>query len=108
MNYHDYKDCIDACLNCAAICNHCAAEDLKETHLTAMAACIQNNMECAVICTAAAHLMSLGSANIKEVCRVCASFCRKCATECRKHRNEHCTECAEACEECATLCEEMA
>src|SRR5664279_3460998 len=25
MTYHDYQDCIQACLDCAALCNHCAS-----------------------------------------------------------------------------------
>lgn len=29
-NYYDYKKCIDACLACAVICNHCASSCLQE------------------------------------------------------------------------------
>ncbi|WP_235526110.1 four-helix bundle copper-binding protein [Pedobacter sp. Leaf216] len=25
MGYHEWKNCIDACLKCASICNHCAS-----------------------------------------------------------------------------------
>lgn len=59
-NYHDYKKCIEACLACAAICNHCASSCLKEKDVGMMAVCVQNDMECATLCYAAA-LMSLGS-----------------------------------------------
>ena len=30
MNYHNYKGCIDSCLQCIASCYHCASMDLKE------------------------------------------------------------------------------
>jgi len=106
-NYHDNKKCIDACLACAAICNHCASSCLREKDVRMMADCIQNNMECAVICYAAAQLMSLGSGLSREVCRLCAEQCRKCAAECSKHHNEHCRECAAACNACAEACESM-
>jgi hypothetical protein len=51
-NYYDYKKCIDACLACAAIRNHCASFCLQEKDMQMMAACIQNDMECSVICNA--------------------------------------------------------
>ena len=59
--YHEYKNCIDACLRCAAICNHCASSCTQEEDVKMMARCIQLDMECAAICYAAAQLMSLGS-----------------------------------------------
>ena len=105
MNYHDYKTCIDACLNCAAICHHCANMDLKEKHH--MGDCAQLDMECAAICTAAATLMSLGSPFSKDICKICAAICKKCGDECRKHDHEHCRECAEACRRCEAECNKM-
>jgi hypothetical protein len=105
MNYHSNKDCIDACLQCAAVCHHCATEDLKENH--GMARCVQLNMECAAICTAAAQLMSLGSEQALAICKLCAEICRKCAGECGKHNMQHCRECAEACKKCAELCSKL-
>ncbi len=54
-NYHTYKVCIDACLNCAALCNHCANSCLQEENVAMMAKCIQLDMECAAMCYAAAH-----------------------------------------------------
>jgi hypothetical protein len=42
MGYHEWKSCIDACLECAAICY------------------------------TAAQLMALGSIRAKELCRLCA------------------------------------
>jgi hypothetical protein len=107
MNYHDYKDCIGACLKCAAICNHCSSSSLQEKDVTMMARCIQIDIECAAICYAAAQLMSVGSSKSHEVCRLCVQLCRECSDECENHDNEHCRECAKACRNCAEECMEM-
>jgi hypothetical protein len=107
-NYHSYKAYIDACLKCAAICNHCAASCLKEDDVEMMRRCIQLDMECAAVCYAAAQLMSLGSEKAQDMCKLCATICATCANECSHHDNEHCRECAETCRECADLCTVMA
>jgi hypothetical protein len=73
-----------------------------------MAKCVQSDMECAAMCYASAQLMSLGSDNAKELCKVCAEMCEACAKECGKHKTEHCKECAEACKQCAEECRNMA
>jgi len=105
--YHEYKDCIDACLECAAVCNHCASSCTQEDNVQMMAKCIQLDMECAAICYAAAQLMSLGSTQAKEICFICAQICDDCAAECSKHNNEHCRECADVCPRCAGKCRRM-
>jgi hypothetical protein len=107
MGYHEYKNCIDACLRCAAICNHCAAECLQEYDVNMMTKCIQMDMECAAICYAAAQLMSMGSSRAKEVSKLCAEICTACAAECGKHEMQHCKECAEVCRNCANECNAM-
>jgi hypothetical protein len=104
-SYHTYKSCIDACLNCAALCHHCASGDVKEGK--DMARCAQLCMECAAICEASAALMSLGSQNAKDICKLCAEFCERCAAECCKHQHEHCKECCDACKKCADACRNM-
>lgn len=106
--YHTYKTCIEACLKCAAICNHCASSCTGEEDVKMMAKCIQLDMECAVLCYASAQLMSLGSDKAKEVCQLCADICEACANECSKHQTEHCQECARACKQCAEDCRKMA
>lgn len=106
--YHTYKACIDACLNCAAICNHCASSCTQEENVKMMARCIQLDMECAAMCYASAQLMSLGSNHAKELCRLCADICEACAAECGKHQHDHCQECAEACRRGAEECRMMA
>jgi hypothetical protein len=106
--YHHYRSCIEACLRCAAICNHCASSCTQEADVKMMAGCIQLDMECAAICYAAAQLMSMGSEKAKETCRICADLCEQCANECGKHHTEHCQECARACKQCADECRAMA
>jgi hypothetical protein len=106
-NYHQYQSCIEACLKCAAICNHCASSCTKEEDVKMMARCIQLDMECAAICYAAAQLMSLGSNKSEEICGICAKICEECGNECRKHKADHCQECADACHQCAEECRSM-
>ena len=107
MTYHDYQDCIQACLDCAALCNHCASSCLKEKDSKMMALCIQLDMECAAACYHSAQLMSLGSSLSNRFCEICAEICSDCAAECEKHAKmgmEHCKECAHACRICAKEC----
>jgi len=108
--YHIYKSCIEACLKCAAICNHCASSCTQEEDVKIMAGCIQLDMECAAVCYTAAQLMSLGSSKAKEMCRLCADICEACGAECGQHasHSEHCRECAGACNACAEECRRMA
>jgi len=109
MGYHEWKACIEACLDCAAICNHCASSSCtKEEGVKMMAVCIDLDMQCASVCYAAAQLMSLRSTQAKELCGICAQICDACGTECGKHDPEHCKACAAACLRCAAECRKMA
>jgi hypothetical protein len=107
MGYHQYKKCIQACLQCAAMCNHCVAVCLKENSEHKRDKCIQLSSECAVMCYAAAQMMSLGSKMAKQVWGICAEACSACAAECEKYiDSSHCMECAETCricEECMSM-----
>ena len=104
MGYHKNKKIIEACLKCAALCNHCANSCLEESDVKMMAKCIQHDMECAAICYATAQLLSLGNKHTKTITKLCADFCEECAKECKKHDNKHCQECADACKDCAEAC----
>jgi hypothetical protein len=104
MSHHNYQECIDACLRCAATCNHCASSCLREDDVKMMAKCIQLDMECAAICYAAAQFMGMGSDDVIRICTLCADICEACAAECERHNNEHCSECAAACRKCAEEC----
>lgn len=108
MGYHEWKSCIDACLECAAVCNHCASSCAKEEEIKMMAGCIELDMQCAAICYASAQLMSLGSTQAKQLCAICAEICEACGNECSKHQTTHCQECARICKSCAEECIKMA
>ena len=109
MGYHEYQACIEACLKCAALCNHCASSCLQEEDVDMMKKCIQLDMECAAICYTAAQLMSLGSSKAEAICHLCADICNACGEECAQHTGmEHCQECAKACRACAEQCMAMA
>ena len=73
-----------------------------------MAGCIELDMQCAAICSAAAQLMSLGSSQARQVCLICAEICEACGNECSKHQTLHCQECAGICKQCADECRQMA
>jgi hypothetical protein len=104
-SYQQYKVCIEACLQCATICNYCAIECSREPHAHHMARCIQLNLECVTICCAFASLMTYGSDKVNEIAHICALMCDACAEECSKHTEEHCIECADVCTKCADQCE---
>lgn len=99
-----YIDCIDACQECAFVCNQCATGCLLENNVQELAKCIQLNFECAAICRSAAEIMSLGSTFSERICEICADICSACASECEKHEIEHCLDCADVCRECAETC----
>jgi len=107
MGYHEWKSCIDACLKCASICNHCAISCTQEDDVKMMARCIELDMQCAAICYSAAQLMSMGSPFAQDICRICADICQQCGEECSNHHTQHCKECADACKACAEECRRM-
>ncbi len=103
-SYHKYKETIEACLRCSAICHHCAASCLEEEHVGMMAECIRLDMECAAICTATAQVLSMGGSQAKALAMICAQICDDCSLECAKHDNQHCRECSDICHNCANQC----
>ena len=68
MNYHNYKSCVNASLNCLAISSHCSSMDLLEKDVAMMSRYIQLNIERSAVCDAAAKLMSVGSELAKDIC----------------------------------------
>lgn len=108
MKNYIYKMCIEACLRCATISDHCASCCTQENSIKMMFRCIYINMQCSSICYTTARLMSLVSEKITEICNICADICEECGKECGKHDSKHCKECAAACTECAEMCRKMA
>jgi len=107
INYQKYRECIEACFNCASVCNFCAASCLNEKDVNMMVNCIRLDMECALICSTAAQVMSMNGTQLLALCTICADICDACAAECAKHEMGHCKKCAETCRNCATLCRSM-
>ena len=104
MLNEQYQKSIEACMDCASACNHCAASCLEEKEVQSLTKCIRLDLECAVICQVTAELMSQGSRYTGEICELCATICNACAEECEKHADRdttHCKECAETCKACA-------
>jgi hypothetical protein len=108
MNLQVYRRCMDACYDCAAACNECVSESLREYDVRSVTQCISRARECAMICSATAELLSTGSENALLLCNPCAIICGACASECEEHSElDHCRRCAEACRRCAEECLEM-
>lgn len=116
MSHHDHsgsgnsqmRECIDACLNCSAVCTETARRCLdlggkhaEPQHITIMA-------DCAEICQTSANFMLRGSAAHVETCSTCAAICRACEESCRQLGDEMMARCADACSKCADSCEVMA
>jgi len=53
-----FNSCIQACSNCALVCEACASACLREENVQAMARCIELDRDCADMCALAARLMS--------------------------------------------------
>lgn len=64
MPHKQFQPCIDACDTCALACEHCAASCLDEKDVTAMARCIQLDLDCAAICRLAVSYMGRGCRNL--------------------------------------------
>lgn len=108
-------DCIQACLDCARICNTCGddmigmemSEDQEAQEL--MARCIRLCRDCADICLLAAQWMGRTSAFAVRLCAFCVEMCELCAGVCEQHAPHHamCGDCAKECRRCAELCHKM-
>jgi len=102
MSYEKFKDCMDACFNCALECRHCLESCLKEEDIKILTRCIRINNDCAAICNLTATLMAGDSEFVNEFLQLCTIICDDCAIECGKHSYlEHCKRCAEASERCS-------
>lgn len=108
MSHEKFKNCIDACYECASECDHCAVACLKEEDVKMMVKCIELDLYCADICRLAATFMARGERYAKQICALCADICEECGNECASHEMDHCKQCAEACKRCAQECRKMA
>ncbi len=58
MSHQKFKDCIDACSECAVECSHCESECLNEQDVKMLARCIKLDHDCAAICLFAMQAMA--------------------------------------------------
>ena len=108
MDTKIYRSCIEACFLCAAECENCTTECLKEDDIKMLSLCIALNRECAVVCSATARLLSMGSTNAAHLCQACSEICDFCAAECERNSEmDHCRRCAIECSRCAEECRRM-
>ncbi|MGV3615968.1 MAG: four-helix bundle copper-binding protein [Fimbriimonas sp.] len=106
----EMRRCIENCVECHAICEHCAMHCLEmgghhasQSHQTTM-------RDCAEICATSADFMVRCSPIHGDVCQVCAVACERCADECggMADGDEMMLRCAEICRRCAESCRAMA
>lgn len=104
------QDCIDACQECASVCErtarHClgmGGEHASPAHQTLL-------RDCAHICATAGAFMARGSEHHHLVCGVCAELCVACAEDCERlaEGDQTMEQCAKTCRACARSCEQMA
>ena len=106
-------ECIQACLDCARMCNACGDDMIGMSHeggeANLMTRCIRLCRDCSDICLLAAQWMGRTSAFAVQLCALCAEICEVCAGVCEQHAPHHalCGECATACRRCAVECHKM-
>ncbi len=99
------KKAIAAISDCAVKCLQCASEDLNESDIERLAACIKLNQECAAACFFTMQSIAGDSRFTMQIVELCAEVCNACADECEKYLHmEHYKVCAEACRTCALAC----
>ena len=106
MVYNQFQDCIDACLECASICNQCAVNCLNDSDVSKLRRCIQLATDSADVCLIVSELLSRNSEFAENFSRLCTTTCDACAEECEKFasENEYCKLCADVCRYCADKC----
>lgn len=104
---HTNQELIDTLIDCAKVCQMCAAACLSEKDSTMLSKCIKTDLECAEICSVTANALQRHSQVSNKLLDACAEICRICAEECEQHAEhmDHCKKCAEACRKCEAACQ---
>jgi len=68
MSIEQFRSCIQACNECADACDQCAAACLRDNQITALARCIELDIDCAAICRLAAAVMARGRPKALQLC----------------------------------------
>ena len=105
--------CIEACVDCAAVCTSCADADLGESDVQEMVRCIRRCLDCADICDATGRIVTRQTASdvgvVRALVEACVVACRASREECERHarHHEHCRICAEVCGRCEQACNDL-
>lgn len=108
-----WSACIDALVECAAVCTMCADACLGENEVEPMRDCIRRDLDCADVCAATARIASRTTATdrdlVLDVLGTCIRFCGACRTACEQHaeHHDHCRVCAETCARCEEACKAL-
>ncbi len=106
--------CIEACLDCSAVCSACADSCLAEGDVASLVRCIRTCLDCADLCVATARMLSRQAESSPQLVSsqldVCRIACLTCSQECLLHAqlHEHCRLCSEACFQCDVACGRLA
>ena len=104
----DMERCIQACLECHAICVSSVPHCLKKGGKHAEPNHVRLLADCAQICITSADFMLRGSPLHAHTCAACAAVCAECAAECDKMGEDPMMQrCAESCRRCAESCKRM-
>ncbi len=106
MMNEKYRSYVDACLQCAIVCNRGIQACLNEWDVKLLVKSIKLQRECAAFCVLSAEMTEAESEYTNQLMALCADVCLACAEECEKHADsEDCIKSARACIECAQYCE---
>lgn len=107
------RRCIEACLDCSAVCTSCADACLSEQNVAHLVYCIRLDLDCADTCGTTGRMVGRltkpNKTSMAAVLQACIAACQACGEECAKHAemHAHCRVCAEACRECAQACQAL-
>lgn len=104
----EMQSCIDACLECHAICLDTVRHCLQIGGKHASPQNVTLLLDCAQICIASADFMLRESPEHSLACGACAAICRACAESCRQVGGPEMERCAAVCDACAASCTKMA
>ncbi|HVX14121.1 MAG TPA: four-helix bundle copper-binding protein [Pirellulales bacterium] len=94
-------NCCVRCTDCRKACLECVMSCLDEE---GRKPCIQACLDCADICEACAKIDARQGPARKIIAEACAAACENCAKECEKHTDDACLACAKQCRACAKEC----
>ena len=103
------EECIQACLDCHAICLCVSRHWTRADASPERTRMITLLLDCADCCRATANFMLRDSPMHGRLCRLCAELCAECERECRDRAGEEegMLRCADACGRCAESCERV-